>query len=54
MRGRYDGLVEALSEIIPIGIDFVVKASSTALWGTALIGGIVAGLTVEAIWHRVH
>jgi len=54
MRGRYDGLVEALLEIIPIGIDFVVKVSSTALWGTALIGGIVAGLIVEAIWHRVH
>ena len=54
MRGRYDGLVEALLAIIPIGIDFVVKVSSTALWGTALIGGIVAGLMVEAIWHRVH
>ena len=47
-------MVEALLEIIPIGIDFVVKVSSTALWGTALICGIVAGLIVEAIWHRVH
>jgi len=54
MRGRFDGLFEALLEIIPIGIDFVVKVSSTSLWGTALIGGIVAGLIVEAIWHRVH
>jgi hypothetical protein len=24
------------------------------LWGTALIGGILAGLIVEAIWNRVH
>jgi hypothetical protein len=54
MRGNYEGLVEALSEIIPIGIDFVVKASSTVLWSTALIGGIDVGMTIEAIWHRVH
>ena len=54
MCGRYDGLVEALLEIILIGIDFVVKVFSAALWGMALIGEIVAGLIVEAIWHRVH
>jgi len=54
MRGNYDGLVEAMSEVIPIGIDFVVKASSTVLWSTALICGIDAGMTIEAIWHRVH
>ena len=54
MRGRYDTLFDALLGIVPIGIDFVVQISSTALWGTALIGGILAGLIVEAIWNRVH
>ena len=54
MRGRYDTLFDALLGIVPIGIDFVVQVSSTALWGTALIGGILAGLIVEAIWNRVH
>ena len=54
MRGRYDTLSDALLGIVPIGIDFVVQVSSTALWGTALIGGILAGLIVEAIWNRVH
>jgi len=54
MRGNYDGLVEAMSEVIPVGIDFVIKASSTVLWSTALICGIDAGTTIEAIWHRVH
>ena len=54
MRGRYDTLFDALLGIVPIGIDFVVQVSSTALWGTALIGGILAWLIVEAIWNRVH
>ena len=54
MRGRYDTLFDALLGIVPIGIDFVVQVSSTALWGTALIGGVLAGLIVEAIWNRVH
>ena len=54
MRGRYDTLFDALLGIVPIGIDFVVQVSSTALWGTALIGGILAGLIVEANWNRVH
>ena len=49
MRGRYDTLFDALLGIVPIGIDFVVQVSSTGLWGTALIGGILAGLIVEAI-----
>ena len=54
MRGRYDTLFDALLGIVPIGIDFVVQVSSTALWGTALIGGVLAGLIVEVIWNRVH
>ena len=54
MRGRYDTLFDALLGIVPIGIDFVVQVSSTALWGTALIGGILAGLIAEANWNRVH
>ena len=54
MRGHYDTLFDALLGIVPIGIDFVVQVSSTALWGTALIGGILAGLIVEANWNRVH
>ena len=54
MRGRYDTLFDALLGIVPIGIDFVVQVSSTALWGTALIGGVLEGLIVEAIWNRVH
>ena len=54
MRGRYDTLFDALLGIVSIGIDFVVQVSSTALWATALIGEILAGLIVEAIWNRVH
>jgi len=54
MRGRYDTLFDGLFGIVPIGIDFVVQVSSTALWGTALIGGILVGLIVEAIWNCVH
>jgi hypothetical protein len=54
MRGRYDTLFDALLGIVRIGIDFVVQVSSTALWGTALIGGVLAGLIVEVIWNRVH
>jgi len=52
MPGHYDMNYEMLLEVILIGIDFVVQLSSTALWGTALIGGILVGLIVEAIFEQ--
>ena len=41
-----------LLENTSIEIDLVVQLSSTAMWGTALIGGILVGLIVEAIFEQ--
>ena len=52
MPGRYDMNYKILLENTSIEIDLVVQLSSTALWGTALIGGILVGLIVEAIFEQ--
>lgn len=52
MRNRYDSPFEAVLSIVPLGLEFVVKVSTISFWGTALIGGILSGLIVEAIWKR--
>jgi hypothetical protein len=38
--------------IIPIGLDYAVLISTVPFWGTALIGGALSGLIVEAVWQR--
>ena len=52
MRHRFDGAFEAILEIIPIGLDYLVLISTVPFWGTALLGGILAGLVIEAVWLR--
>jgi hypothetical protein len=52
MRLRYDGPFEAVLAIIPIGLDYTVLISTVPFWGTALIGGALSGLIVEAVWQR--
>jgi len=52
MPGRYDMNYKILLENTSIEIDLVVQLSSTAMWGTALIGGILVGLIVEAIFEQ--
>ncbi len=52
MRHRFDGAFEAVLEIIPIGLDYLVLISTVPFWGTALVGGILAGLVIEAVWLR--
>ena len=52
MRLRYDGPFEAVLAIIPIGLDHTVLISTEPFWGTALIGGALSGLIVEAVWQR--
>lgn len=52
MRNRYDGPFDAVLSIIPIGLDYLVLVSNVPFWGTALIGGALSGLIVEAVWLR--
>ncbi|MFT5797241.1 MAG: hypothetical protein ACI84R_001298 [Candidatus Azotimanducaceae bacterium] len=52
MRSRYDGAFDAVLSIIPIGLDFILLVSTLPFWGTAIIGGVLSGLIVEAVWRR--
>jgi hypothetical protein len=52
MRLRYDGAFDAVLSIIPIALDYTILVSTIPFWGTTLIGGILSGLIVEAVWRR--
>jgi hypothetical protein len=52
MRHRYDGAFEAVLSIISIGLEYLVLISTIPFWGTAVVGGILAGLVIEAVWMR--
>lgn len=52
MRHRYDGAFDAVLSVIPLGLDYTVLISTVPFWGTAIIGGALSGLIVEAVWQR--
>lgn len=52
LRQRYESPFEAVLSIVTIGFEFAIEISTIEFWATALVGGVVAGLVVEAIWRR--
>lgn len=47
LRRRYDGPVEALTDLFRIGIEYAVTMATAPVLGTLLIGGIVAAMLAE-------
>lgn len=47
LRRRYDGPLEALTDMFRIGIEFAVTMATVPVWGTLLLGGILAAFMAE-------
>ena len=50
---RYDNAPEAVIAIFDLMVEYGLMLSTVEVWGTLLIGGIVAGFITEAVAHRM-
>ncbi len=52
MKNRYGGPVEAISAVFELAIEYFYLMSTVEIWGTLIIGGIVAAVAAEIADRR--
>ena len=52
MKNRYDGAFEALVDVFQIGAEWALLMSTTPIWATLLVGGVITGVLTEMAWRN--
>lgn len=52
MKGRIDDMGEAVTTVFEAFVEWAVLMSTGPIWGTIVVGGVLAGLLTEFAWRN--